>query len=163
MFFLVKRPIIPSEYFPLNSSECGGMVFFEGRVRNSNLGKEVISLSYDAYEEMALLEGKKILQLAKNSFSIEKAYCVHRLGDLAIQDLAIWIGVYSKHRKAAFGAAEYIIDEVKKKVPIWKKEFYKEGDSSWVECLACKQDHHEQHTRHYHHDHHHSAHNTHHA
>ena len=70
-------------------------------------------------------------------FPIENAVCVHRVGELEIGDLAVWVGVSSGHRDEAFRACRYIIDEVKQRVPVWKKEYYASGDSGWVNCEAC--------------------------
>ena len=121
--------------------ECGGVVTFEGRVRNHNEGQSVESLEYEAYSGLALKEGEKILYQAKEKFDILDTFCVHRIGHLQIGDLAVWIVVTSKHRREAFRACEYIIDAVKDTVPIWKKENYtdKSIDSKWV---FCAEDHH---------------------
>ncbi|HED07825.1 MAG TPA: molybdenum cofactor biosynthesis protein MoaE [Ignavibacteria bacterium] len=116
--------------------ECGGVVTFEGRVRNHNEGQTVESLEYEAYSGLALKEGEKILEQVREKFDILDAFCVHRVGHLQIGDLAVWIIATSKHRREAFRACEFIIDEVKKTVPIWKKEHYadKSIDSKWVFC-----------------------------
>jgi molybdopterin synthase catalytic subunit len=74
-----------------------------------------------------------------------KAACVHRTGSLAIGDLAVWVGVSSQHRAEAFAACRYIIDEVKHRVPIWKKEHYVNGDSGWVNCERCAEHAHAEH------------------
>jgi len=118
------------------TQECGGVVTFEGRVRNHNEGQTVESLEYETYSELALKEGEKILFQVKEKFDILDAFCVHRVGHLQIGDLAVWIAVTSKHRSEAFRACEFIIDEVKKTVPIWKKEHYADKliESKWVFC-----------------------------
>lgn len=137
MFCMTANPIHVNDLFDTTMDNVGGIVTFEGRVRNDNHGKKVEKLEYEAFPEMAELEGKKILEEARQMFAIEKAYCIHRTGTLTIRDLAIWIVVYAKHREAAFRASEYIIDQVKTRVPIWKKEFYSDGETDWVKCLAC--------------------------
>ena len=116
--------------------ECGGVVTFEGRVRNHNEGQSVDSLEYEVYDTMALKEGEKILNKAKEEFDILDAYCIHRVGHLQIGDLAVWIVATAKHRKQAFLACEFIIDSIKRTVPIWKKEHYsdKSLESKWVFC-----------------------------
>lgn len=116
---------------------CGGYVSFEGWVRNHNEGQEVLRLEYQAYEKLALKEGERILAEALEKFPIRNAKCVHRVGALEIGGLAVWVGVSGGHRDECFRACRYIIDEVKHRVPIWKKEHYIDGDSGWVNCEAC--------------------------
>ena len=125
----------------LENPEVGGAVSFEGRVRNVNKGKKVTLLEYQVYEEMAVLEGKKVVEEALSLFPIKEAICVHRYGQLKIGERAVWILVTSKHRKEAFKACQYIIDEVKKRVPLWKRECYEDDSKAWVECLGCKEGH----------------------
>ena len=115
----------------------GAYVGFEGWVRDHNEGRRVQGLEYEAYEELGLKEGEKIVQDAKSRFGVTEARCVHRIGKLEIGDLAVWVGVSSPHRDAAFAACRYIIDQVKHRVPIWKKERYVDGDSGWVNCEKC--------------------------
>ena len=121
----------------LENPRCGGFVTFEGWVRNSNEGQEVLRLEYQAYERLGLKEGERILTEAAELFPIEQAVCAHRVGELEIGDLAVWVAVSSAHRDEAFKACRYIIDEVKHRVPVWKKEHYVNGDSGWVNCEAC--------------------------
>jgi molybdopterin synthase catalytic subunit len=121
----------------LEDPSCGGFVTFEGWVRNRNEGQEVHRLEYQAYEQLALKEGARILAEAAEQFPLGNAVCVHRVGELEIGDLAVWVAVSSVHRDEAFKACRYIIDEVKHRVPIWKKEHYTDGDSGWVNCEAC--------------------------
>ena len=117
----------------LEDHVCGAVSTFEGRVRKHNLEREVIGLHYESYETLCLKEGKQIVDEAINHFEITNALCVHRIGVLEIGDLAIWIGVSAPHRDASFKACRYIIDEVKIRLPIWKKELYVDGDSGWLE------------------------------
>lgn len=116
---------------------CGALVTFEGWVRNHNEGRRVERLEYESYEALGLSEGKRILVEAIERFGVSHARCVHRLGGLDLGDVAVWVGVSAPHRGEAFAACRYIIDEVKRCVPIWKKEFYAEGDSGWVNCERC--------------------------
>jgi molybdopterin synthase catalytic subunit len=116
---------------------AGGYSAFEGWVRNHNEGREVHRLEYEAYEPLAVSEGKKIIAEAKQKFPIERAEFVHRTGLLEIGDCAVWVGVCAKHRDEAFRACRYIIDELKLRLPIWKKEHYVDGDSGWVNCERC--------------------------
>ncbi len=121
----------------LRDPACGGYVSFEGWVRNENEGQQVRRLEYQAYEALALKEGERILAEALARFPISHAVCVHRTGELAIGGMAVWVGVSGGHRDECFRACRYIIDEVKHRVPIWKKEHYVNGDSGWVNCEAC--------------------------
>jgi len=116
---------------------CGGYVSFEGWVRDHNEGHKVQRLEYQAYEALALKEGSRIMAEAAERFPIENASCIHRVGELEIGDLAVWVGVSAGHRDEAFKACRYIIDEIKHRVPVWKKEYYEGGDSGWVKCEAC--------------------------
>jgi molybdopterin synthase catalytic subunit len=121
----------------LQDPACGGYATFEGWVRNSNEGLDVERLEYQAYEALALKEGQRIVTAAQTRFPIAHAVCVHRLGALELGDLAVWVAVSAGHRDEAFRACRFIIDEIKHRVPIWKKEHYVNGDSGWVNCEAC--------------------------
>ena len=123
----------------LEDPAAGGYASFEGWVRNHNEGMAVTRLEYEAFELLANKEGERIVNEAIERFGVVKAACVHRIGSLAIGDLAVWVGVSSRHRAEAFAACRYIIDEVKHRVPIWKKEHYVNGDSGWVNCERCAQ------------------------
>jgi molybdopterin synthase catalytic subunit len=116
---------------------AGGYASFEGWVRDTNEGQEVIRLEYEAFQELAVKEGARILLEASRRFPIKHAACVHRLGSLELSELAVWVGVSAAHRGEAFDACRFIIDEVKHRVPIWKKEHYRSGDSGWVNCERC--------------------------
>jgi molybdopterin synthase catalytic subunit len=125
----------------LTNAQAGALVTFEGWVRNHNEGQQVLALSYEAFEELAIKEADRIIAEAKSRFHIYDALCVHRVGDLHIGDIAVWIGVCSAHRGTAFDACRYIIDEIKARLPIWKKETYSNGTSDWVNCQSCSQTH----------------------
>ena len=112
----------------------GGFCSFEGWVRNNNEGREVSGLEYEAYTELAIAEGERIVAEAMERYGVLAAHCVHRVGDLKIGDIAVWIGASAAHRDEAFRACRYIIDEIKHRLPIWKKEHYLEGDTAWVAC-----------------------------
>jgi len=111
----------------LNDSAAGGYVSFEGWVRNYNEGQHVTQLEYEAFEALAIKEGERIIDEAKQRFGILRAACVHRIGSLAIGEIAVWVGVSSAHRAEAFAACRYLIDEIKHRVPIWKKEHFEDG------------------------------------
>ena len=137
-FQLSDRQLNPDGYRAgLSEPGCGAYAAFEGWVRNENEGRIVSRLEYQAYEPLAIKEGDRIVDEAIGKFAVTNALCVHRIGELDIGDLAVWVGVSSPHRDEAFTACRYIIDEVKQRVPIWKKEHYADGDSGWVKCEAC--------------------------
>ena len=106
-------------------------------MRDHNEGRRVTHLEYEAFEPLAVKEGERVLAEAVERFSVERVACVHRVGDLALGDMAVWVGVSARHRHEAFLACRYIIDEVKHRLPIWKKEHYEDGDSGWVNCERC--------------------------
>jgi sulfur-carrier protein adenylyltransferase/sulfurtransferase len=121
----------------LSDPTCGGYAAFEGWVRDHNEGRRVRRLEYEAFEPLAIREGERIIAEAIARFGVEHAACVHRIGALEIGENAVWVGVTARHRDEAFRACRYIIDEVKHRLPIWKKEHYEDGDSGWVNCERC--------------------------
>jgi molybdopterin synthase catalytic subunit len=121
----------------LVDAHCGGFTSFEGWVRDHNEGQQVRRLEYEAFEALGVREGEKIMAEARERFGVTQVLCVHRLGDLDLKEIAVWVGVAAAHRDEAFKACRYIIDEVKHRVPIWKKEHYVSGDSGWVNCERC--------------------------
>lgn len=118
----------------LRLAEVGGYCAFEGWVRNHNNGRAVQALEYQVYEALARKEGAAILEEAMERFEISAASAVHRSGMLDIGDMAVWIGVSAPHREAAFQACRFIIDAIKQRLPVWKKEHYTEGEAQWVAC-----------------------------
>jgi len=116
---------------------AGGLCVFEGWVRNENEGRTVERLEYEVYEPLAVSEGEKVIAEAREQFPHLQACCVHRSGLLEIGDCAVWVGVAAPHRDEAFKACRYIIDQIKVRLPIWKKEHYIDGDSGWVNCERC--------------------------
>lgn len=110
---------------------CGGLCFFVGNVRDLNLGHAVTHLEFEAYEPMAIREMRMIAERALDRFGLHAVALHHRTGQLAIGDTAVIVAVSSVHRAAAFAACEFVIDELKKSVPIWKKEFRDDG-SHWL-------------------------------
>ncbi len=126
----------------------GGYVSFEGWVRDHNEGREVTRLEYEAFQELAVKEGDRIVAEALLRYPVKRALCIHRVGSLQVGDMAVWVGVSSEHRGEAFEACRFIIDEVKHRVPIWKKEHYRSGDSGWVNCERCAAEPHHSHAEH---------------
>jgi molybdopterin synthase catalytic subunit len=121
----------------LENPACGACVTFEGLIRNHNEGRAVNRLEYEAYGALAVKEGEAIVREALKRFRIEEAACVHRTGLLEIGEMAVWVGVSSAHRGEAFKACAYIIDTVKQRVPVWKREHYVDGTDEWVNCASC--------------------------
>jgi molybdopterin synthase catalytic subunit len=136
-FALNDRPFdIATLRAELLDARVGGYASFEGWVRNHNADRNVAGLRYEAYVAMAESEGDRVVDDALAKFDILDARCVHRTGDLAIGELAVWVGVTAAHRDAAFAACRFIIDEVKSRVPIWKHERYAEGEGNWLHPSA---------------------------
>ena len=135
MFAITDQPIHTQQRkTELHSLEAGGYVEFEGRVRNHSQGRGVEALYYEAYDALAQSEGAALVQEAVERFSVLDAACVHRVGTLDLGEVAVWVGVVAAHRKDAFRACSYCIDEIKARLPIWKKETYADGTSTWVNC-----------------------------
>ena len=133
MFRISHAPIDPDALRrELAGFDAGGFVSFEGRVRSRNDGRRVRALEYEVYSEFAEKEGARIVGEAQQKFAVRAAACVHRIGRLRIGAIAVWAGVGAEHRDAAFAACRYIIDEIKARVPIWKKEHYATGSSQWI-------------------------------
>ncbi|PKH49752.1 molybdenum cofactor biosynthesis protein MoaE [Tenacibaculum sp. Bg11-29] len=110
---------------------CGGISIFVGTVRDATQNKNVTQLDFSTYKPMAIKEMQKIANLALDKFSIKKIAIHHAEGLLQIKDIPVIITVSSPHRKAAFDACQYAIDTLKETVPIWKKEYFEDGEV-WV-------------------------------
>ncbi len=113
--------------------ECGAVCLFAGTVRNHHEGKKVVQLKYTAFDEMARKEIKIILDEAAEKWQIGRGYVAHRVGTLQLTETSVIVAISAPHRKEAFSAARYTIDELKKRVPVWKEEFYETG-KAWVSC-----------------------------
>lgn len=134
-FSLTNTPLEPAQLWqPLANLSAGAFVSFEGWVRNHNHGKIVTALEYEVYPTLALKEGEQILAEAIEKFDLLGAIASHRYGKLTLGEIAVWVGVTAPHRKQAFAGAAYIIDEIKHRLPIWKKEYYLNEPASWVYC-----------------------------
>jgi molybdopterin synthase catalytic subunit/molybdopterin converting factor small subunit len=112
--------------------EDGAVVVFDGMVRNNSRGRRTLHLDYEAYEEMALKQMHEIAQKARERFGVRHVTVVHRLGRLEIEETSVFIAVASAHRAEAFDACRWLIDTLKKTVPIWKKETFADG-SVWAD------------------------------
>ncbi|WP_461451923.1 molybdenum cofactor biosynthesis protein MoaE [Mucilaginibacter sp.] len=111
--------------------ESGGIDVFIGTVRNATKGKTVLKLEFEAYEKMAITEMKKIAAQAFEKWPVQKLLIHHRTGILGVGEAPVIIAVSAAHRNAAFEACRYVIDTLKQTVPIWKKEFFEDGEV-WV-------------------------------
>jgi molybdopterin synthase catalytic subunit len=133
--YLTQDPIDPREFF---SSEmpgsCGAVSTFTGIVRDHHEGKKVRGIFYECYLPMANKEIHNILKQVEREFPVQSLRVLHRIGQLKVGDIAVAVEVVSTHRKEAFAACQAIIDRVKDRVPIWKKEQYDGGQSDWVVC-----------------------------
>ena len=116
----------------LRDGQDGALVIFEGVVRDNARGKSVRFLEYEAYEPMALKKLEEVGALTKSRFDIRDIAIVHRLGHMEVGECSTLIVVASAHRVAAFDACRFAIDTIKQIVPIWKKEFYADGEV-WIE------------------------------
>ena len=121
----------------LQDASCGAYVQFDGWVRDHNEGQQVLRMEYEVYEPMAVKEGNRVIEEAIHRFGVGNAYGIHRSGLMELSDVAVVVGVSSPHRGAAFDACRYIIDQVKVRLPIWKKEYYANGEAEWVNCQHC--------------------------
>jgi MoaE-MoaD fusion protein len=111
----------------IKRAEDGAVVTFEGIVRNQTRGRQTLFLDYEAYEEMALAQMESLAVQARERFSIRDVRIVHRVGRLDINEISVLIVVASAHRAAAFDACRWLIDTLKRTVPIWKKEYFADG------------------------------------
>lgn len=136
-FELVEDAIDPAELKrALSASAAGAAVSFEGWVRDHHGGEAVTALEYEAHAGIAAAQGEAILAEARERFDVIIIRAQHRVGRLEIGDCAVWVGVSAAHRGAAFDACRYVIDELKARLPIWKKEHYAHGPSGWVNCAT---------------------------
>jgi len=116
----------------IKQREDGAVVVFEGIVRNHTRGRRTLFLEYEAYEEMALKQLESLAAQAQSQFAIRDVAIIHRLGRLEIGETSVLIAVASAHRAAAFDACRWLIDTLKRTVPIWKKEHF-EGGAVWAD------------------------------
>lgn len=113
--------------------ECGAVLTFSGTVRNHHAGRKVTKLAYEAYEPMAEKEMDNIIALAMEQWpGVRKVQVVHRFGEMEVGQSSIFITVSSPHRPEGFAALRFVIDRIKRDVPIWKKEFYEDGSTDWL-------------------------------
>jgi molybdopterin synthase catalytic subunit len=131
---LVRDPIDLAALQAVTPTD-GALCLFVGVVRDHNGGRRVLRLEYEAYEEMALPLMEKIAAEARERWRITQVRIVHRLGRLEVGEASVAVAVASPHRREAFEACRYAIDTLKASVPIWKKEFYADGEV-WLEGVG---------------------------
>ena len=135
MKFITKEPIcVGNLKDQMTFPDCGAICTFEGTVRNHHRGRSVRKLGYQAYGPMAEKEMEKLKTEIQKEWPKSRVNIIHRIGELQIGDVAVAIVVWAPHRKEAFRACEAAIDRLKKRVPIWKKEFYDDGKAEWTQC-----------------------------
>lgn len=134
MFILQEHPIDIQKIKDSNTNNLfGALVSFEGLVRADHKnGFDVKALLYIADTSQCIFEGEKIMSDVKSQFPISQAVCYQRFGHVPVGEPAIWIGVWSEHRAHCFNACDYIIENVKKRLVIWKKEIFNNGSSQWI-------------------------------
>ena len=128
---IVDQIDLMEAYSYLQTPEAGAINLFIGTVRNHSHGKKVQRLAFEAYAPMAVKEMEKLVAQAEKKWPVSKLYMVHAVGEKPIGHAVVVIGAASPHRQAAFEASQFLIDELKRTVPIWKKEYYEDG-SIWV-------------------------------
>jgi molybdopterin synthase catalytic subunit len=116
----------------VRSDQSGAVVLFLGTVREMTEGRRTVALDYDAYPEMAEAKMTELITTAKEKWPIDKVGIIHRLGHLELGDISVALAVSCPHRKQAFAAGQFLIDELKVLVPIWKKENWADGTHEWV-------------------------------
>lgn len=133
MFKITREPILIERLIDqVKKEEDGCVVSFIGVVRNNANGKKVLYLEYDTYQELAEKKMSEIAEEIKKKWGITDVVIHHRIGKMEVNEVVVVIAVGSPHRKQAFEACEYAIDRIKQTVPIWKKEFFEDGEV-WVE------------------------------
>ena len=134
---LTEKPIDASaELAFLTGSEGGAVDVFLGTTRRFTDGKETVSLSYEAADSLALAEMRRLLDDASAKWPMIRVTIIHRTGVVPVHEASVLIGVATAHRDESFLACRYLIDELKKRVPIWKRETFADGSKEWVEGIT---------------------------
>ena len=118
----------------MEDPHAGALVLFEGRARDHHEGRPVLQLAYEAYVPMAEKELALLREKALERFGLTRCAIHHRIGVVPLTEAAVVVATSSAHRAESFQAAAWIMDEIKQKVPIWKRETYRDGSEAWVEC-----------------------------
>jgi len=131
---VVHAPIDAAEVLGrVGAPEDGAVLLFLGTVRNHADGQSVDGMTYESYERMAAPVLDDIAHEAAATLGTDRVAVVHRVGALAIGEVSVAIAVSSPHRAQAYDASRYVIEEIKKRLPVWKQEHYTDGRSKWVE------------------------------
>jgi len=131
---LVRRPIDPVALVrAVSSPGNGAVILFLGAVRQVNEGRDVTGIDYAAYEGMALRELQAIVDEGAVRFDTGDVVVEHRLGELQVEDVSVGIAVGHAHRDQAYAVSRWVIEELKRRVPIWKREHYTDGTREWVD------------------------------
>lgn len=135
--YITQEPIRLEKFFSaMPEQSCGALASFVGIVRDHDHGRPVEKLYYECYASMAERAIENVVRESRKQWPIEDIRILHRIGSLEIGEVAVAIAVSSVHRDEAFLACRFAIEEIKTKVPIWKKEFYKDGAQAWVLCKS---------------------------
>lgn len=145
MIEITQQPIDLNVLVPMvNHPDCGAMVMFVGATRQHTGEIETAYLEYEAYDQLALHKMKELESLARARWPLRSVVMVHRLGKVEVMEPSVAVLVASPHRKEAFEAAKWLIDELKHQVPIWKREHYVQRGAEWIHPTngSCSCDHH---------------------
>lgn len=135
--WIAREAIAPADVLDrVGSSADGAVLLFLGTVREQNEGRPVRGMRYDAYVEMAEPVLREIVREAAARAGSERIAAVHRIGELGIGEVSVAIAVSSPHRAEAFDACRFVIEEIKRRLPVWKQEHYVEGDARWLEGVT---------------------------
>jgi molybdopterin synthase catalytic subunit len=133
---LITRPIDSTSLIAeVSAADRGAIALFLGTVRNSNEGRKVNGIDYSAYDTMAVAEMQRIVSEAESRFAGVAIALEHRVGTLQVGEISVAIACAHPHRADALDANRYVIEELKRRVPIWKREHYLDGTSEWVDPL----------------------------
>ncbi len=131
--WVTRDPVEPGDVLDrVGADEDGAVVLFLGVVRDHNEGTAVSGVTYDAYEEMATRVLAEIAGEAAERLGTDRVAVAHRVGELSIGEVSVAIAASSPHRAESFDAARYVIEEIKKRLPVWKKEHYADAESRWL-------------------------------
>jgi molybdopterin synthase catalytic subunit len=134
---MTEEELRVEKFLDTTAPDCGAEALFIGKVRDHQGARAVIAIEYDAFVPLVLAEFSRIAAEAREQWGDRlRVRVVHRKGRLVVGEIGIFIRVESPHRAEAFGACRFIIEEIKKRAPIWKKEFYDDGESEWVQGHA---------------------------
>jgi molybdopterin synthase catalytic subunit len=133
--YLTRDRIDPAQFLSVQPEpDCGASASFFGWVRNHHEGRSVLRLNYECYEPLASKELNRIALEAKERFGCGQVRVLHRFGMIEVGEAAVAIEANSAHRDEAFKACRFVIERIKRTVPIWKQEFYSDGTAAWVLC-----------------------------